>query len=353
MANCNTPETLASFVWVEDSPTLTADRSTLERHATCPAQARFVECGLVNDASQIADTGEAVHQAYGAGVRAYIDLANEGEVMRAGMLADIIRTELRQARPDIQPDAIAAAGRSVWSFAQFIADVHPMNVLRYDGGEGEHSGQLAWDLDGLGVRVTSELDLLLATESKAVLREVDYKSGWRRWSVSEVAKSFQFQTHGWLVLQNYPEVECLEVQVWDTRRNDVTYPVAFERCDLPNWHARIASAAGYFYQHRNTLPADAPVWPAADKCPTCPAAALCPASREAAVLYKNPARYVDLMFAIQRRLDRMTELATAAVDIGGEDLIGSDGARFGVGKPKSERKPTKSLYVLKPTKEDE
>lgn len=347
----NTPETTLSFAWVEDSPTLTADRSTLERHATCPAQARFVECGLVNDASQIADTGEAVHQAYGAGVRAYIDLASEGEIMRAGMLADIIRTELRQARPDIQPDAIAAAGRSVWSFAQFIADVHPMNVLRYDGGEGEHSGQLAWDLDGLGIRVTSELDLLLATESKAVLREVDYKSGWRRWSVSEVAKSYQFQTHGWLVLQNYPEVECLEVQVWDTRRNDVTYPVAFERSDLPNWHARIASAAGYFYQHRNTPPHQAPAWPAADKCQACVAAGVCPvAGHDARAIEQDPEGYVASMFAVDAQLDAMKKVAAAYVEKHGD--IQTPSGCYGVNKPKADRRPTKHLYTIKAKEND-
>lgn len=49
-------------------------RSELERWATCPAQARFVEAGQVNTSSDIANAGEEVHKAVSAGIQFYIDI---------------------------------------------------------------------------------------------------------------------------------------------------------------------------------------------------------------------------------------------------------------------------------------
>lgn len=349
----NNAETLASFVLIEDdiTPSRVVDRSTLQNYAECPARARFIDSGAVNDSSWLASAGEEIHKSFSAGVAAYVDLASEGEIMRPSMLADVVLTELRGSRPDVQPDALAAAKHTAWSFARLVCDLHPLNLLRWDGGAGEHSGQLSWDLDGLNVRVTSELDLLVATESPRVLRETDYKSGWRRWSVGDVARSFQFQLHAWLVLLNYPDVDCLEVQVWDVRRNGLTYPVEFRRRDLGEWHARIANVAGLYVRYEKTVPDEAPVWPSPEKCSTCPAAALCPASKYAGDVARDPPEFVARMFAVEAQLEAMKKLAGAYVDATGNDIQTATGC-YGVGKPKTERKPTKTLYVLKSKPEE-
>jgi len=343
-------ETVKSFCLVEDDtePVSTVDRSTLERFSVCPAQARFIDSGRVNNGSHIAETGEAIHRALGAALNAYMAFVDDGEIMRPGQLADEVLTALRGSRPDVQADALDAARHTAWAWAREIGGIHPANILRFDGGEGERSGQLAWDLDGLGVRVTSELDLLVATESPQVLREYDYKSGWKRWTVSEVAQAFQFQTHSWLVLQNYPEIEALEIRVWDIRRNGLLYPVEFRRRDLGEWHARIASAAGEYWQHRNTVAQDAPVWPGVEKCSICAAAALCDAAKHAGDVAKDPARFVALMVATEAKLDAMRKLAGEYVDSRGADIVSAAGC-FGANKPRTERKPTKQLYTIKTT----
>lgn len=341
----NTPETTLSFAVGDDQEVVTVDRSTLERYSVCPAQARLIDSGLVLNESSIAAAGQAVHDAFSQTIAAYIDEPD----MYASELAERAMSALRSARPDVQPEAIAAGRPAVWAWAKMLASHSPANVIRFDGGQGDRSGQLARDhvCGDVTLRITSELDLLLATPAKQVLREIDYKSGWRRFSIDNVASSFQFGLHAWLVFENYPEVEALEVQVWQTRSNNLTYPVTFDRSRLREIDTRIRSAAGEFVRWRNSKPQDVPTWPAVDKCPTCPAAVLCPASLHCGHLSADPGKFIDDMVALKAELDAREELAIAHVKATGKDIVSPSGAAFGYDKPVKSRK-TKALYSIQP-----
>ena len=342
----NTRETALAFAYADDEEVELVDRSTLERYASCPAQARLIDSGKVLNESSIAAAGQAVHEAFRESVQAYI----EEPSMHLGELADRAFSALRNARPDIQPEALAAGKPSVWAWAKMLSSHSPKNLLRFDGGQAERSGQLAHDLPmgNVVLRVTSELDLLLATPAKQVLREIDYKSGWRRHGTDSIASSFQFGLHAWLVFENYPEVEALEVQVWQTRTNSLTYPVTFDRSRLREIDTRIRSAAGEYVRWRNTPPKDVPTWPAIDKCPMCQAAVVCPASLHVGELSGLvPGVLVDRMVAVQATLNALEELAIAHVKATGKDLVSPSGAAFGYDRPVKSRK-TKSLYSIQP-----
>lgn len=326
-------ETLASF-WVDDSddaePALAVvDRSTLERYSTCPAAARFIEAGMVLDSSLAAASGEEVHQAIGRAITSYVD--SRGVLSTADVRGEL-EANVLSSRPDVQPDAIRGLLRSVWGIAEYITKRHPDNILRWDGGDGDRSGQLAVDLPGL-CRVTSELDLLHATPAPKVLGEVDWKSGRGAFGIDRIADSFQFQVHAWLVLSTYPEVDCLEVRVWHTRSGFAQYPVSFARKDMPKWTARIRAAVGLWWTHRLTPPTEAPAWPAVEKCRLCPAAAVCPAGVAGAGVAANPVQAVDNLIAMEAAAEQQATNLRAYVEAHGP-VQGTGGEWFGV-KPAS------------------
>lgn len=297
-------ETIGSFWCDDDDPALAVvDRSTLERYSTCPAQARLVETGAAIDASLPAESGEQVHQAIGKAVGEYVD--SQG-VMTGQDVRQALEAAIYSARPDVQPHAILGLVRCLWPLSKYITARHPANILRWDGGEGERSGQLAWDIPGL-CRVTSEVDFLCATKAPAVLEESDWKSGWTKHGIDSIAGSFQFQVHAWLVLHNYPDVAALQVRVWQTRAGFANYPVQFHRDDLPKWTARIRSAVGLWYEHRLTPPQETPAWPLPEKCNVCPAAPACPAARSSLVVAANPAAAVDRLFALEAGLKQASD----------------------------------------------
>lgn len=343
----NTQENVLSFAYAEidDDSVVVLDRSTLERFALCPAQARLIDSGRVNNHSMIAAAGEAVHQAFSAAVTEYI----QDFSLPHWEIAETALSALRSARPDIQPEALAAGRGTIRAWARWLSTIHYRNILRYDGGEGGRSGQLSADLPmgDLTLRITSELDLLCATESHEVVREIDYKSGWKKWGIEAIATSFQFGMHAWLIFQNYPDVQAVQVRVWNCRTNDLSYPVLFDRKREQELEIRIHSAAGYYVLYRNSDVSAVPVWPAIDKCSICSAAALCPASLHAGDLIRDPAGYVDLMVARAAKLAEMEKFAARYVDQTGVDILSPTGAAFGVNKPKQNRKPTKALYSVK------
>lgn len=335
-------DVLSSFI-ENDVPALaTIDRSTLERYATCPAQARIVASGVLNRGSRLAEAGEQVHLAFGAMIADYMA---RGGFVNPGELADECWLQLRGSRPDVQPEAIRGGRASVWAFAKYIQALHPENILRYDGGHGERSGMLAHDMPELGIRLVSELDLLHATASPEVLAEIDYKSGWKLHSAESVSDSFQFQLHAFLVLNNYPDVACLRVRVWNTRSNTQTYAVDFRRDRLAEISTRIRNAAGEWFRWRDAPVESVPTWPLVDKCRICDAASRCPASGHAADVAKDPQGFLVQMVAVSAKLDAMHDLATAWADANGEIVAGN--MRFGRNKPSSEKRKPAQLYSLK------
>lgn len=327
----------------DDAPSLpVVDRSTLERYAACPAMGRLVELGRVLTASIAADVGSEVHEAFSAATDEYVQ---SNGVFRAAELADVVRGRLLLSRPNIQPLVLDAAAHCAYPWSKFLDQMPPPNVLRYDGGKGSRSGQLAWDIDGV-CRLTSELDFLHAGPSKGVLHEIDWKSGFSSYSVKTIHQSFQFQTHAWLVFQNYP-VDELEVRIWRTRNNDLSQPVTFSRKDdFQAIDYRIGNAARIWAQHRNALPETCVAHPTVEGCETCPAKHLCTVVPRDEV-DADPADYLRRLWAMDCKVRAMESALRAYVERTGEDVTTPDGMAFGFDKPKPERKATATLYTTK------
>jgi hypothetical protein len=331
---------LSAFIDVEEDAALPpVDRSTLERYAECPAKGRIIDIGLTHTANQLTNVGSEVHAAIAVLVEEYVACGGE---MKQAELMDVLNGAMHKSRPDVQPEVIEAMRYSAFSFCRLLNDIHPINIVRYDGGRGARSGQLSQNLTALGLCYTSEVDLLYAGPAKTVLHEIDYKSGHLRHSVQSIRRSFQFQSHWWLVAANYPDVQSLEVQVFNTRTNDLTSAVEFTRDDLPAIESRIMLAAmNYKAWHQAELVAEM-AWPAREKCRLCDGARHCPIQppRECA---EDPAAFVNAMLAVEAKYDAMREEAIAYVEASGEDIVTEDGVAFGFDKP-TERKRTAALY---------
>lgn len=344
---------VGSFFVFDEPAVLIADRSDLERFVECPAAGYAIRHKLVPTDKFCTNSGEEVHRAFSAATHEWI--ASQAS-LNPGELAETLKQEARNARPDVQPDVIRATKWSTWEWSRFIASINPENILRFDGGgDLNRSGQLAADfpVGDTIVRATSELDLLYAGPAKRLLHEVDYKSGCKQWQAADVWDSLQFQLHALLVFENYPECDGLEVTIWNTRHNRRTYTVEFQRSKhLDEIAARVRSAAAAFATYRDDE--NAPVWPAAEKCAFCDAAVICPAaSQMQKTLEENPPGWVDAMLALDTRLDAMRKAAMSYVSKTGNDIVSPSGAAFGYGKPKQSRKPSAALYSVKPNQESE
>ena len=194
--------------------------------------------------------------------------------------------------------------------------------------------------------------MLYAGPSKEVLHEVDYKSGRAVWTASEVHDSFQFQMHAFLVLNNYPDVQAVEIRVWNTRSNRLTWSIEFPRAKLAEYSARVTMAAMTLYQHDRNPDLPVPAWPSLEKCSACPAAALCPVSgRPIKDVEADPQGFVRDMAAVKARLALMESTAKAWIKKHGRDIVCDTGEAFGVDKPKS-RAPLASLYTIETDSED-
>ena len=341
---------MAAFVDLDDTPLPLVDRSTLARYAVCPRQARYIETGAVLDQTAESESGNAVHDAMSRLISAYVD---SGGALTPSELVQEIDSSLLGSRPDIQPDAIRGCRASMWHVAKFVASKHPDNLLRFDGGEGDRSGQLAWDLPETGCRVTSEIDLLHSGPAPTLLHELDWKSGRGHYSVLAVRDALQFQLHWWLVAQNYPDIEALSVSVWHTRSNERTIAVQFTRRDLPAIGARIRHAAGLWREHQENQPETTPAWPTTAKCSECPAVFDCDAAKGRwECVGADPGGYVDRLTIAEAACKRMRAEASRFVRASQRDIVSDAGNCFGVGKPKSSRKPTMGLYAAAPPSGD-
>lgn len=332
---------LESFVDIdvpwEDESTPLADRSTLEAWATCPAMARMKEQGM-GLAGLPAASGNEVHDAISEIITDYLDC---GEAMSRADLRQLLTDRIRYARPDVQPDAIQ--GMAAWLVAEVIYEAPTGGIIRYDGGEGERSGQLAFDVNG--VRVTGEVDLLLATMSPDVLRIVDWKSGWGAYSIERVASEFQCQVYAWLCFMNF-DVQRVDFVVVNTRKRFCTPRVSFERGrDLQNIQARIERSvtAMKTWQGRD----DAPAWPAPEKCRWCDVALSCkafvPSQPAATMIRTDPALAVDALVAYERLHDLYIEELTAIRAQTGEPIVGHSGAVFDYPKPTTRKQKPRLL----------
>lgn len=326
---------------IQDIPTV--DRSTLQRYVTCPAQARLIDLGFGRHAGLAAVSGEEVHKAISATVSNYIE--SHGAMSPQDIREDLERN-LRSSRPDVQPDVIA--GFNAFSlFVKMLKDLHPQNILRYDGGEGQRSGQLAADIEHLGVRVTAEVDFLHATASPEVLDLHDWKTGQKRYTLDDVADAFQFQVYAWLVFNTYEGVEQVRVTAWNTRFNERTPRIVFKRADLPAINARVIAAAGEWLRNKDRDADKLIAYPSPEACRLCDVAYRCPeADAEPRQISESVEAYVDQLAAVEAKADAMRKTLSAWVDKTGRDIVTPAGNAFGTQKPKAKRKPEKTLYAV-------
>ena len=336
---------LESLCPVEEGPALTVlDRSTIERWAGCPWAAQAIESGRVNEWRYVMASGAEGHDALS---RATLTWILSGGALSPSELANELETELRGARPDVQPDVLNAARYVIWPWAKFLSKIHPLNIIGCDGGETldpPRSGQLSLDIEGVGVRVTSELDLLYSGPSIDLLHEVDYKTGHKQWTAGDVAASFQFQLHAVLVFANFPAVQALEVTIWNTRSNDQSYRVIFERRKEPEYRARLRMALQPWWEFHGAGDG-APTWPAVEKCAMCSAAALCPvAGQDVKDAVADPLAVLAQLVAVEAKAKAIDKILAAQVDATGVDLELPDGTKFGRAYPASERKRPTKVY---------
>jgi hypothetical protein len=330
---------------IEDD-VLTIDRTTLEQYGNCPAQAVLLEHGNGRIVGEIAVVGDEVHKAIGDTVGLYIE---SGGTMDRKALLEELETNLRSSRPDVQPQVVKAFQRSCWSFSDWLWRLSSANILRYDGGRGDRSGQLSVDFD-MGtetVRVTSELDMLHSTASPELLQEIDWKTGWKPWTAESVQDSFQFQVHAFLVFENYPEIQGLRVAIWSRRINGLTWSTEFKRAYLKPIETRIRYAIGDWLRWRSAKDgAKAETRPTAEKCRICPVSHKCPVvDLEIPEMFGNPGKWLDKLAAVDAAGDAIRKRLGTLVDLTGRDVIGT-GIGFGNEKPKTARKQKKATYKI-------
>jgi hypothetical protein len=338
-----------------EKPPIILDRSTLERGGViCPQQEFWVRRKLVGTDSTDTACGDEVHKILSEACR----MRNE-ESVQLRDLVEYMDAAAQTSRPDVQPLAITSLKRAAWPIARLLCqhyngqDRHPDDLIAYDGGSGDRSGQLAADLipaddDRAAVRLTSELDVLLATASEQELDWIDWKSGWKWWTASDVKDAFQFNFHAWLIFHRFPTVERLNCRVFMTREALATSPVTFHR-DRDFWqiHKRLMTATGIYLQHiGDESPEDVPAWPTPEKCAICPAASRCSlASRPAVDVATNPASALLQYVAVQAAADQLKANLTTFVRKAGQDLEAGTVA-FGANKPKAQRAPMMDVYEV-------
>jgi hypothetical protein len=337
-----------------EKPPILLDRSTLERGGViCPQQEFWIRNGAVGTDSIDTTCGDEVHKILSTVCRMRQD---EGVQLRE--LVDYMDAAAQTSRPDVQPLVITSLNRAAWPIARMICqhyngqDRHPDDLIAYDGGAGDRSGQLAADLipaddDRAAVRLTSELDLLMATASDEELDWVDWKSGWKWWTASDVKDAFQFQFHAWLIFHRFPTVQRLNCRVFMTREAIATSPVTFHR-DRDFWqiHKRLMTATEIYLELIGDESEDVPAWPTPEKCAICPAASRCSlASRPAADVAADPASALLQYVAVQAAADQLKANLTTFVRKLGQDLETGTVA-FGANRPKAQRAPILDVYEV-------
>ena len=323
-------------------PRVDLDRSTIEAYAACPFQGWAVETGAVDTNSAAAQAGTEVHAVIGEALDWY---ATNGHPPR-----DYLEQERFKMRPDVSADALAGLRKSIYGLDRLITARNPDDLLVYQGGTGERSGQLAVELlpatqTAGAIYATSEIDLLLAGASAVEVDEIDFKSGQTEWTAAKVRASFQFNLHAILIFARYPDCQAVNTSIYMTRFNRLTNPVSFTRAGSEPFTGRLLQALEY---RRIALAAvaeggTAEAWPLPDKCGLCPAVLMCPAAfAPCGEIARDPVRYA--------KNTHVLELFVGARKNGLRDYIEAhgtitDGEGFAYGKPdKVDKRATAAAY---------
>lgn len=337
-------------------------RSELERWQSCPQQAAQVEGGHVSTGSIPATIGNEVHRILGEACK-----FRRVEAYTAFDLRQWITSEAAKSRPDVQPDVIDAIRYSVWKFVEILTtrpdsgeERHPEDIMRFDSGDGDMSGQLSADLvmsEDVTIRVTGELDVLIATISPDELDLWDTKSGHAHHTATSVKSSFQFQVYCWLIWRNYPKCQRVTVRVFMSMKNQITSAVSFDRSEYFNIEQRIKSSVEAYLKYKGMKLEDVPAWPELKKCTICDAVMVCPKAFEP--MATDPEQALRQLIVLQAKATRIKALLTIKVREDGELVYGAgtrDSVAFGTGKPKKARAAICAVYkpsAMDETEEDE
>lgn len=320
---------------------LTVDRSTLERAANCPHQLALMNKGYGRTAGVLAASGTEVHAALSRSLTYYVE---SGGNMDLNDLRRILDNEMKSSRTDVMADAQMGFRATFFQWTKFVQGLNAATILMYDGGNNQYASQLARDVE-FGrdtVRVTSELDLLVSTESPEVVDEVDYKTGWKEHTIEDIRKSFQFNLHAWLLFEHYPNVRDVRVRVWNTRSGELTRRVVFTREDEKQINLIVRGAIANLLVVNETE--RGPAWPVAEKCRICPVAAYCDAADRDLKEFE-PVAAVDQLVAVEAKASAIRKLLDAHVEKHGDIVTPAKNA-YGIGRPRKPRKPSKELYQV-------
>ena len=327
----------------------TADRSTLERYATCPLSARLAE-KHIKSAGTMAAVGNEAHDAISATISAYVaagcaDDPAAQHWMSPAEINELLVTNLRHSRPGLQPETLAAFA-GTYRLAEILHPIAPWAILKHDGGQGERCGQMTEDVEtSLGVvQATSEIDLLAATQVKEIVRAIDWKTGWAEWSEGDVENAFQMRMLAWLVLSTFTEADVVESQVYNTRTRRLTYPVRFTRDRMAEYAAQVQEACETWMRYRSAPISAVPAWPTREGCRLCSVAAYCTAGDDDVLdTHRSPETWLKIRGALQARIREIDDNLSAVVHERQEDIV-AGGWAFGLNKPKQDRRPTCTLY---------
>ncbi len=327
-------------------------RRTVSRYAQCPFQGWALEVGLVKGASAAADAGWQVHRVIAAGIRAWLDCGADP----SGHMAEC----LPRVRPDVQIDAVDGLRRSIDAIGRFLADLPRDAVIAHRGGRGRRSALLLGHAPT--ATVASTVDLLYAGASPAEVHEIDFVSGRKVLTASDVRTGLKHRLHAWCLFGAIPDLAAHHVRVWNTRVNALTPVVTFARRDADLAGEAVAAA---LRSRRDILDALGPApddafpalmervhtrrrrdfwWPEMTRCAACDACTRCPAATASARDFAaDPGAFLAETAAMKAALDKRMRLLRTTVRRTGRDLVFGRTA-FGLDKPANPTNPTPGFY---------
>lgn len=299
----------------------------------------------VSSVGRAALVGQEVHDVLSRTITGILGEFEAGRIIGREEILTILNQEMACVRSDCYAEAHKAMRSGLWSIATILEGIHPKNILQYDGGVLEKSGQLARDV-GLA-RIASEVDLLVSTQWEDTLLEIDWKSGWLQYTPDKVKDAFQFRLHAPLIFHRYEKIDRLLVKVFNHRTRQLTREVEFHRSEEPILWAEVQQRVGDWWRNHSKPPVEAEARPSLDSCRICDAAAACHVvDRHISETHTDPQAVLEYYIAAQENVAAVRDLLWGFVEATGQDIVTERGDCFGFDKPKPLRKSPNPLYTL-------
>ncbi len=311
-------------------PPIIADRSALEKYATCPHGAYLCRKHNITGGSKLADTGQIVHE-----------LIHEAIVYCEGdtdYIADYFLNELPKVRPDIQPEAIKAA--------RFVCDeLANMPIDRLIAVEKQIDYVLLPETatpPGMGRFVITTCPDMLFHGHDDALVVYDWKTGFKRRNNEDARDAYQTCHIVYILWQMYPTCEVIHFFYKETRWGSIAYARLVrteEHPRLPHLTTEAAFAGRIMEAAKLWLADCRDAWPERKKCLWCDAISKCKFGDKLAMEVKTNTEYaVDHYQVLQAICDKYKEAFT--------DLIQGGGEAKGSAVYMRRKKPAKPKFTL-------